>query len=534
MPCGTSAPRKPTPVQSVADRHVDNRFQREPAPRASARLAAHGIIRRMSLATRCPVCSTVFRVVQDQLKVSEGWVRCGRCAKVFNAFEGLFDLERELGAAAPPSVTPSQRVLEDLAHRNRQPRQRGEWRGDEFPDTGASVRVGTTTSPPAHESTRSAQRSNSGFAPLPPPTTPPWSSSRASRLDEASSTAALPAWAASKPAPLSDASETPLRTATASNAPGSSSTTAAMGAAGAKPGLASTRPAPAWPSPAADTASAPSAGAGAAPAVTPTPAMVTRATQEFARAPGPAAVTPAPAPAPAGDIPLRAEPATVDPDAEASEGSYESMFRSTGELDPQTAHPSGLDIVLDPDEPRAGQGEGEAPDSRYLSFVQEAERAARWHRPGVRIALAVASIVLAGLLVLQLAIAERDQLAVRWPATKPLLGAACMALGCTIEPLRRIERLAVESSGLTRIGEAQVYRLAMVLHNRSEWPLQMPAVDLTLTDSGGGLVARRVLTPADLGSAASTIAAGQEVPLQVMLRSNDRPVTGYTIEIFYP
>lgn len=52
----------------------------------------------MSLATRCTSCATVFRVVQDQLKVSEGWVRCGRCDAVFNAFEGLFDLGRE----APP------------------------------------------------------------------------------------------------------------------------------------------------------------------------------------------------------------------------------------------------------------------------------------------------------------------------------------------------------------------------------------------------------------------------------------------------
>lgn len=48
----------------------------------------------MSLATRCTACGTVFRVVQDQLKVSEGWVRCGRCGEVFNALEGLFDLER--------------------------------------------------------------------------------------------------------------------------------------------------------------------------------------------------------------------------------------------------------------------------------------------------------------------------------------------------------------------------------------------------------------------------------------------------------
>ena len=45
----------------------------------------------MSLATRCTSCGTVFRVVQDQLKVSEGWVRCGRCNEVFNALEGLFD-----------------------------------------------------------------------------------------------------------------------------------------------------------------------------------------------------------------------------------------------------------------------------------------------------------------------------------------------------------------------------------------------------------------------------------------------------------
>ncbi len=49
----------------------------------------------MSLATRCSDCGTVFRVVQDQLRVSEGWVRCGRCDAVFNAFEDLLDLQRD-------------------------------------------------------------------------------------------------------------------------------------------------------------------------------------------------------------------------------------------------------------------------------------------------------------------------------------------------------------------------------------------------------------------------------------------------------
>ena len=58
----------------------------------------------MSLATRCPACHTTFRVVQDQLKVSEGWVRCGRCNEVFNAIEGLFDLERD--GMPPPAPAP--------------------------------------------------------------------------------------------------------------------------------------------------------------------------------------------------------------------------------------------------------------------------------------------------------------------------------------------------------------------------------------------------------------------------------------------
>jgi len=61
----------------------------------------------MSLATRCTACGTIFRVVRDQLKVSDGWVRCGRCDEVFNALENLFDLERD----APPPWQPGRAEL---------------------------------------------------------------------------------------------------------------------------------------------------------------------------------------------------------------------------------------------------------------------------------------------------------------------------------------------------------------------------------------------------------------------------------------
>ena len=57
----------------------------------------------MSFATRCTACGTIFRVVQDQLRVSEGWVRCGRCAEVFDARLQLVDIDRD---ASPPWPMP--------------------------------------------------------------------------------------------------------------------------------------------------------------------------------------------------------------------------------------------------------------------------------------------------------------------------------------------------------------------------------------------------------------------------------------------
>lgn len=39
----------------------------------------------MSFITQCPACETQFKVTPDQLKMSEGWVRCGHCQHVFDA-----------------------------------------------------------------------------------------------------------------------------------------------------------------------------------------------------------------------------------------------------------------------------------------------------------------------------------------------------------------------------------------------------------------------------------------------------------------
>jgi len=56
----------------------------------------------MSLITRCPACETMFKVVADQLKVSEGWVRCGHCDGIFDATANL--QEESLPAPAPAGL----------------------------------------------------------------------------------------------------------------------------------------------------------------------------------------------------------------------------------------------------------------------------------------------------------------------------------------------------------------------------------------------------------------------------------------------
>lgn len=54
----------------------------------------------MSLITRCPACQTMFKVVPDQLRISEGWVRCGKCEEIFDAAAHMQDAVLPQGGAA--------------------------------------------------------------------------------------------------------------------------------------------------------------------------------------------------------------------------------------------------------------------------------------------------------------------------------------------------------------------------------------------------------------------------------------------------
>jgi predicted Zn finger-like uncharacterized protein len=58
----------------------------------------------MALATRCPNCQVLFRVVADQLKLRGGLVRCGACRHVFDAIGSLTYIEDSAAAAPEPAA----------------------------------------------------------------------------------------------------------------------------------------------------------------------------------------------------------------------------------------------------------------------------------------------------------------------------------------------------------------------------------------------------------------------------------------------
>ena len=152
----------------------------------------------------------------------------------------------------------------------------------------------------------------------------------------------------------------------------------------------------------------------------------------------------------------------------------------------------------------------------------------------MRAALGVVAVALLAVLAGQAVHHFRDPVAARWPGSRPLLTLWCASVGCALGTPRHIEDISVESSALNRAAAPDAFKLALALRNRSAIALAMPAIELTLTDAAGQMVARRALMPRDFRVATPVLAPGAETPLQVVLTAGTARVTGYTVELFYP
>lgn len=68
-----------------------------------------------TLITSCPACGVRFKLVPDQLKVSDGWVRCGQCREIFDASARIEQLAsssiRQVPLLTEEWAPPAEQVL---------------------------------------------------------------------------------------------------------------------------------------------------------------------------------------------------------------------------------------------------------------------------------------------------------------------------------------------------------------------------------------------------------------------------------------
>jgi predicted Zn finger-like uncharacterized protein len=173
-----------------------------------------------------------------------------------------------------------------------------------------------------------------------------------------------------------------------------------------------------------------------------------------------------------------------------------------------------------------------------VPFVRDARRQAFWRKPFVRSSLVLFALILICLLGVQFAVQQRDALLAFEPRTKPWLQALCEPLACDLTLPRRIEAIVIDSSSFNKAEGNNSYRLSFALKNASTSVVAMPSLEVSLTDSQDQILIRRVLSPAQFGSANGMLSGSADfsntLTLQVQSGSPALRIAGYRLLAFYP
>lgn len=382
----------------------------------------------MSFTTRCPACGTMFKVVPDQLKISDGWVRCGHCSDVFDA---TLYLEGEDPVPRPAPVAPS----DPFADANP-------------PGPGPVQAPHTSHDDDDGDWLLKPQRPQAGDV----TPTEPWVAAGFQSIDGGSDSDSLYA-AAPEPDGWSDADPWSASSTPPERDP--------------------------WRTPSSFVDELKQFASGGQVAPNDRPAPESGAVSE--------PVVRAPEPKPA---------VWPEPPAEAAT----------------------------------------AVDGREPGFVRQARRKAFWQSRSTRAALALVSVFLGGLLLLQWAVHERDRLAAQFPSSIPWLTGLCRPLACQLGPVRQIESVVIDSSNLVRrLGN--FYSFDLVLKNSAPVAVAVPALELSLTDTRDAVVSRRVFLPAEWPGSPALLPARGSLSVSLRLSIADSGVssmTGYRALVFYP
>lgn len=145
-------------------------------------------------------------------------------------------------------------------------------------------------------------------------------------------------------------------------------------------------------------------------------------------------------------------------------------------------------------------------------------------------------VVLAALvLAWQLAVALRAEILMRWPQAQPLLAHLCQPLDCQVEWPMQPALLAVLASDLQAVPGTAALELDVTLRNRAPYPQALPAIELTLMDTRGQAIVRRVFTPAEYGAPAQgSLAPGADLAARVLFEVKGPAPAGFLVYPFYP
>ncbi len=437
----------------------------------------------MSYTTRCPACGTTFKVVPDQLKISDGWVRCGHCADVFDATLYLQEW-----------VPPAPLVVSGPGTAADQP-----------PQEPAGQAHAAAPSDPHREVS----------PPAPQPSAPPAvvQPMRAIVRDEAVSAQSVgpdvevrDGVATRAEAPPADGDTVPADLPSPAHAAPQIETHVPTDVDVPPPGAAR--------------------GAWAAAAATHLAGPVLDA-----------------APDAAHDAPLSVgeTPSVGSPAAEARDSDFHAELSRFAEAagrpvpDAADAPPAVSQAPAQPGLHGSDEAEVVA-EAAEPGFVRQARRQAFWRSPAVRVGLAVLALLLGGLLGAQWAVHERDALAASHPELAPLLTQLCAPLGCELGPVRRIDAVVIDSSTLARrLGN--FYAFDVVIKNTATIPVAVPALELSLTDTRDSVIARRVFLQNELPGAPALLPPQGSLPLSLRLSITDAgavSMAGYRVLVFYP
>jgi predicted Zn finger-like uncharacterized protein len=515
----------------------------------------------MRLVSRCPDCGTSFRVVADQLRIAQGWVRCGHCQTVYQAQDTLSTVREEIGDAATHSDGTPASSGSVATHGEERAR-------DPVAKASAMERIAAIIATRRGQA-RMADEQSVAAQP-------------AAETEPDNPAAGLPPPPADAPIPAElEEAEDHAVSASAPEAMDTATVAAAIEADMLAPEFDSAHSFVPEPPESDEGDDAEPAEPASEPEQTHSPEAiepdeggdtkpqeaVCEPEQRYplepeeldengeAEPPDFDTDTPEEIPSePAEELPplipafllLDGNASKEDVDGSAGQvasaddaAENDAAAESGPEADFAALGATAEDPATQAAVPVQAADAAEAAGEEKFSFVRDAERRAFWRKPLVRVGLSLS--VGLGLLVLagQWTYHQRSSLYARVPLARLALDAVCRPLNCRIAPWQNIHAVEIETSEFLKNADSS-YALHVTLRNSSPHPVAMPALELSLLDADQQLVVKRVIASDPAVPVPPILPPrGQwniDATVDVRLPANvvRYDISGYRLTIFYP